>query len=619
MRVIKTTDKFPEDKMGQLALYNGMDNLSLFEIKDGLLGELTGTRLVTYRLEMDLQAALLDMELSGLPIDLPRRQLLTQQTEHEKARIDSILHRFCDAIGFYDFYRRLACQRYADAAGESVEALPQSWSDWVSRPLNCRKEWKSKAGQEETTRFQKALKDLDVPFNANSPAQKLRLFYHFFGSPDNAICREEFPDWPPPWAKSRGITEYKTRGTNGEYSPSADREALERIAAKDSDPQDAAYWAQPFVSCCLALADLNKTLGWLKAKLEDGVFKYSFGSVTDTGRLNSKKNAQNYGGNAQNVTPKLRIVFAAPMSYKFVATDYAQIESRCVAARCFSQFGATAYINATECGDLHSLACSMVWPDMGWPEDFTLEWLAKHGPFPKDMLRAAKKIANQEFYRGKSYRDASKTLGHGSNYLGQPPQMSKHSHIPVKFIQRYQEVYFAAFVEIKQWHQWIVERLQVDGEITTLMGRTRQFFDRPSDATTVRAAVAYDPQSMAADYTNTALLRLLKETIAGRLPAQLRVQKHDEIILTFAEQDQDIVVPRMIEIMEHHLTLTAPDGTTRDWYVPAEAACGWSLGHRRDFDDDGNRLDPPVNPDGLLGYPDNRQRVENPFSLVGAL
>jgi hypothetical protein len=618
MRVLCTADSLPEDRLGQLAVYNSMDCLSLFEIMEGLNQELTGNRRKVYEFELELQAALLDMELAGLPVDLPRRQLLTQQTEHEKAQIDAILHRLCDAIGYYDWYRRLACQRYADATGEALEELPSSWDDWLSRPLNRRKEWKSKAGQEKTTKFQKALKESEEPFNANSSTQKLRLFYHFFGSPDNAICREEFPDWPPPWNKTRGITEYKTRGTNGEYSPSTDREALERIAAKDSTPDDAAYWAQPFVSCCLALADLNKTLGFLKCRLEAGTFRYSFGSVTDTGRLNSKKNAQGFGWNAQNVTPKLRIMFTAPLGHKLAATDYAQIESRCVAARCFTQFGATNYISACECGDAHTLICSMVYPEFDWPADFTMTQLLKHGPFPKDMLRAAKKISNQEFYRGKSYRDASKTLGHGSNYCGKPPQMSKHSHIPVKHIEAYQDVYFSMFPEIRQWHHWIVEQLQTAGEITTLMGRTRQFFDRPSDDSTVRAATAFDPQSMAADYCNTALMRLLRATIDGSLLAQLRVQKHDEIILTFEEENQPIVVPRMVELMEHRLTLTAPDGTTREWYVPAEAEVGWNLGRRIDYVD-GVKLEVPINPDGLLAYPDDRQRAENPFSLLGVL
>lgn len=607
MRVIFTTDPFPTDRTGQLALYNALDCLSLFEIHEGLQAELVGTRAETYRFELDLQAALLDMSFAGLPVDLPRRQQLIEQTEREKARVDEILHQLCEAIGYYDFYLRCGQARFAAALEIEQSLLPSSWAEWLAIPVSTRRQWKLTAGEDAIKEFQRTLKEAEEPFNANSPTQKLKLLYHFFGSPDNGICRDQFPDWLPPWNKTRGITEYKSRDTNGEYTPSSDREALERILAKACDRDDAIYWARPFVQCCLTLADLNKVLGFLKCRLENGIFRYSFGAVTDTGRLASKKNAMGYGSNAQNVSPKLRSIFAAPLGHKLTATDYAQIESRCVAARCFSQFGATAYLNATECGDLHSLACSMVWPSMGWPEDFTLEWLAKHGPFPKDMLKAAKKLASQEFYRGKSYRDVSKTLGHGSSYMGKPPQMSRHSHIPIPLIEHYQEVFFNVFPEMRQWHQWIIERLQVDGEITTLMGRTRQFFDRPSDDATVRAAVAFDPQSMAADYTNTALMRLLRATIAGSLPAQLRVQKHDEIILTFLESDEPRVMPMVKDLMEHHLTLTAPDGTTRDWYVPADRECGWNLGRRSES-----------NPDGLTGWPDAREgRVENPFSLLG--
>lgn len=614
MRIIHTTDLRPTDTLGQLALYNGMDNLSLYEIKDGLMAEMTPTKYATYRFEMELQAVLLEMALNGLPVDLQRRQLLTQQTERDKGVLDAILHRLCEAIGFYDYYKAIARRRFAIAAGVDEGSLPLTWAGWLALPLLERKNLKLAAGEDALKSFQKALKETDEPFNANSSAQKLRLFYHFFGSPLNQICNENYADFPPPWNKTRGITEYKSRGTNGEYTPSADRDALEKILAKTTDQNDAAYWAQPFAQTCLSLADLNKTLQFLKCRLENGTFRYSFGSVTGTGRLNAKANAQHFGWNAQNVTPKLRIIFTAPTGHKLNATDYAQIESRCVAARCFSQFGAINYLLVTECGDAHTLICSMVYPEFGWPEDFTLEHLLKYGPFPKDMLRAAKAIANQEFYRGKTYRDGSKTLGHGTNYRGKPPQMSKHSHIPVKHIERYQEIYFHAFPEIKQWHNWIIERLQVDGEITTLMGRTRQFFNRPSDDSTVRAAVAFDPQSMAADYTNTALLQLLKANLYEGLPIKLRVQKHDEIILTFAEADQNIVVPRVVEIMEHKLTLVAPNGQTREWFVPAEAEVGWNLGRRVDWKD-GVKLEKSINPDGLVGFPDDRVREENPFSL----
>lgn len=602
MRIIKTTDPLPSDTLGQLAIYNGFDTLSLFEIAHGLLGELTPNKLSTYWFEMHLQAPLLSMAFAGLHVDPGLRLHMTQQHEQEKRVIESHLHKLCEAIGYYDYYLALARVRYSAQTGIPPDELPGSWSEWLALPIATRRQWKG-LNVPALSEFQKALKEFAQPFNGNSPSQKLRLLYHFFGSPDNQICQETYYYCPPSWSRSRGISEVKSRKTNNEYGPSTDRAALEKIALRGhEDERDAAYWARPFISCCLALADYTKALGFLRCRLEQGIFRYSFGSVTETGRLNSKANAQGYGSNSQNVAPRLRVIFTCPSPLKLAANDYGQIESRWVAARCFVQFGATAYWNAVHSGDLHTLAASMVWPELAWPQEFTIEYLEKYGPFPKDMLKAAKKLASDPFYRGKSRRDVSKTLGHGTSYCGKPPQMSKHSHIEVPLIEHYQQVFFDAFPEIKQWHLWVAEQVMVHQELTTLMGRTRQFFGRPSDDATVREAVAFDPQSSTADYVNQALILLHGMQLDG-FPITLRVQKHDELIFTFKETDEEWLIPEVCSVMEHPINLVSPDGREKTLIIPAEAETGWNLARKSE-----------ANPDGL-GHPDaSRVRVRNPFN-----
>jgi hypothetical protein len=78
------------------------------------------------------------------------------------------------------------------------------------------------------------------------------------------------------------------------------------------------------------------------------------------------------------------------------------------------------------------------------------------------------------------------------------------------------------------------------------------------------------------------------------------------------------VVKLVCETMEQHIMLTAPDGSTRDWYVPAEPQVGWNLGYRKDCDEDGNKLPEPINPDGLIKYSgrDERTRKEDPFNFL---
>lgn len=591
MQIINTSTSVPTSTLDKLALYSGLDVLTLFEIKDGLMPLMDSNRLAVYNFEMELQAPLLSMSFVGIPVDeFARREMVTQFTQ-EQTHLTTLINRMLQAIGYFDYYRDMAVKEFSTYV--DYTPLPLTWDEWLQLPIGTRRAFKE-AAPEALVKFQKALKEYSEHFNPVSPSQKLKLFYHFFGSPANTTAEPYF--FQPPWPKTHGIPEYKSRNVKGEYTPAVDREALEKIIKAAGDEKLAATVAAPFAHVCLAISDLSKSLGFLNCKLEKGLFKASFGAVTETGRLASRQNAQGFGSNAQNVTPKLRHIFIAPPGEKFVVCDYAQIESRIVAAICFRLFGLENYIAATESGDLHSLAASMVWPDLAWPQDFTIEWCIKHGAFPKDLLKAAKKLASAPFYRGKSRRDVSKTLGHGTSYCGKPPQMSKHSHIEVKLIEHYQAVFFEAFPEIAKWHRWVAEQVQTVGEITTMLGRTRRFFGRPNDDSTIREAVAYEPQSVAADYCNRALLRL--HNMGNKFPAVIRLSKHDELVVSCKEADEELVLDIMREQMEERIMLTAPNGKRREWFVPAEAESGWNLGRKSDS-----------NPNGI-GHPlDGRTRV----------
>jgi len=608
MKIINTstTQLSTLSPLHQLALYSGMDNLTLFEINDGLDDQMSDAKRQTYSYEMELQAALLEMSFNGVYVDTGKRQELIKDLEREQAKIKEHLHELCQAIDYYSYYIDKAVLRFSWASGIPAETLPRSWDEWKLMPLAWRREVKQE-NEAALADYQKALKQYSVPFNGNSPAQKLQLFYDFFGVSDNENADRDFP---PPWLKARGIKEIRTRSIHGDFTPSADRESLEKIQRRglDFDERDAYYWALPFISCCLELADLSKSLGFLRCRLEHGYFRASFGAVTETGRLNSKENAQGFGSNAQNITPKLRSILAAEPGWKLATPDYEQIESRIVGAICYRLFGASAYLNACECGDLHTLVASLVWDDLSWPEEFTLDYLEKYGPpFPPEIIKAAKAIAKQPFYRHFSKRDAVKRLGHGSNYRGQPRHMSKQTHIPFDLVEHFQQTYFTRFPELPMWHRWVVEQIQTKGELVTMFGRTRRFFGRPNEDSTIREAVAHEPQSTAADYTNRALIRLFKASMSGELKVKLFLQKHDEIGFRYRQEDEDLTVPKACDIMVEHLTLVSPSGGRRQWSVPVEALTGWNLGHASSS-----------NPDGLVEYTghDPRSRQKDPSNFL---
>jgi hypothetical protein len=80
--------------------------------------------------------------------------------------------------------------------------------------------------------------------------------------------------------------------------------------------------------------------------------------------------------------------------------------------------------------------------------------------------------------------------------------------------------------------------------------------------------------------------------MAGTFPAQIFLSKHDEIGVRFDQTREEEVLKIMTNVMEQRITLTAPDGAERTWYVPAEAESGWNLGRAS-----------PSNPNGL-SHPD---------------
>lgn len=294
MQIIRTDLPVPTDTLSQLALYSAMDVLTLFEIKDGLSKLMDENRWATYHFEMELQSPLLAMSLAGIPVDTAARREMVSQFTKEQEKLTTIINSMLEAIGYFEYYRDMAIAEFALHVDYSP--LPKTRDEWLSLPIQTRRELKVIA-PEALAKFQKALKEYSEPFNPVSPTQKLKLFYSFFGSPDNTSAEGYF--FPPPWLKTYGIKEYKTRNTKNEYEPAVNREALEKILKTEGDSRYAAYWAAPFAHICLAISDLSKSLGFLNCKLEKGLFKASFGAVTETGRLSSRQNAQGFGSNAQ--------------------------------------------------------------------------------------------------------------------------------------------------------------------------------------------------------------------------------------------------------------------------------------------------------------------------------
>lgn len=374
-----------------------------------------------------------------------------------------------------------------------------------------------------------------------------------------------------------GLPVQRKRNAHGIMAPTVNREAIEKLTVH--------FLAEPICNHLLLLRDFGKKISFLETGIDsDGRMRSSFNIAgTNTGRLSSSTGVFGTGTNQQNVDRELRSIFMADPGYKFCNIDLSQGDSRNLGALCWEHFVeqhgekfAGSYLDACESGDLHTTVSRMARPHLPWTDD----------------AKRNREIADTKYYRNDSYRDLDKKLGHGSNYLGAPGTMAKHAKVPTSEVVTFQRNYFHGFPCIPAYHNYVRTELKESHQLTTLYGRTRTFFGREDDASTIREAVAFCPQSMTADAIDMGMLRIWRAN-----KVMILCQVHDSLLIQYLERDEATLLPWIIETLPVYFDLRRG----RRFSVPAEAKVGWNWGDANDN-----------NPDGLIKWKggDERKRTE---------
>ena len=353
--------------------------------------------------------------------------------------------------------------------------------------------------------------------------------------------------------------------------PTTDRGAREKLAAYPIAAQIIAH--------INTLTELGDKLSVLKTSLDrDGRIRTSYNIAgTSTGRFSSSLSEFGTGGNLQNVEESIRPIFIADPGYKFAKCDAKSGESFCVGAIEWNRFRDGRYLDACESGDPHTAAARIVWPELAWTGD----------------IKRDKHLAETPFYRHYTYRFMCKKLGHGSNYGGKPFTLAEQTKLDIGIVEEFQYKYFKAFPAHQQWQSDVDTRLRQLGYLISLLGRKRWFFGRRSDPSTLREAIAYDPQSSLRDIVSAAMIRIWRSRIAI-----IAMDDHDALTFMYREQDEADVIPKLLSA----LVVEVPLEGGRVLRIPYDCEVGWNKGH----------YDPVHNPDGLRAYPgpgrDNRVR-----------
>jgi len=384
--------------------------------------------------------------------------------------------------------------------------------------------------------------DVEAGLNPRSPAQVKRILHDVLRVP--AVY------------KQGGIT--------------TDRIALEKLKIH--------FLAQPIINSILSIRDLSKKIGVLRSEIDaDGRIRTNYNIAgTNTGRFSSSFSDFGTGTNLQNIEKRLRRIFVADPGMKFAQLDAEQGDSRCVGAIEWNLFRDGTYLDACESGDLHTAVSRMAWPNLQWTGD----------------IRRDREIAEQPFYRQHSFRHMAKVLGHGTNYLGTPGTMEEHTKIDAGVIKNFQAAYFKGFPAHIRWHSAIATTLRRDGFLISLLGRRRHFLGRLADHSTLREAVACDPQGSCSDILNRGMLQVWKANVV-----QLLMQIHDAILVQYPEEQEDETIPRLLELIKYPVPLKHD----RVLEIPYEVKTGWNWS---DWSND--------NPNGLKKYHggDSRSRSE---------
>jgi DNA polymerase I len=380
-------------------------------------------------------------------------------------------------------------------------------------------------------------------FNWRSPANLKELFYDHLGIP--VIKRQG--------------------------RPTVNREALERMEAYTI--------AKPIVRHLEAMRDLGKKISMLKTDIDpDGRMRtsYNIGGTT-TGRLSSSFSEFGTGTNLQNIEESLRSIFIADPGMKLGYFDAEQGESRVVGAIEGNLFGDWRYLDACEGGDLHTNVAKLVWPKLDWVGD----------PY-RD-----RKLAEQPYYRHYDRRFMCKKIGHGTNYGGRPRTLANQAKVEIDLVEEFQPKYFAAFPAKLRWHEHVRRELLERGHLISLTGRKRWFFGRRTDDSTLREAIAYDPQGSLADIVNQGMLNVWRAR-----DCQLLMQIHDAIVIQYPEKLEDEIIPKVQKQLEYPIKLR----NGRKLIIPYGAKCGWNW----------SVYDKDKNPDGLKSYKTGDERKRQP-------
>ena len=429
--------------------------------------------------------------------------------------------------------------------GKAVEKLRKLWQDSWDKCSKMQKFPRSTiAGKYGTLEAYMQAKLTEIPvFNPDSAEQMKEYLYEH--------------------RKFKPIT---ARRGDGKRTLTADAAAIRKINAMGPEPVLQAF---------LDFADLTKEAEFLAAKLEpDGRMHCTYDVTgTETGRISSKKYVFDTGANLQNQPAgkkkqsSLRRVYVPDEGKVFLQRDLKQAEAWIVAFLSEDPF----LMEAIRSSDIHRRTASLI------------------------FRKPEAEITKRE-------RELAKRCVHALNYGMGPVKFAEQLGVSLVEARDLRNRYFAAFPRIGIWHSQTKLQLEKTREITTPLGRKRQF-TRGWNEDLWKEAWAFVPQSTVGDLLNIGFLefwRWLKAdavvdspnaghphhalTLSNeqRFDCQIMLQIHDSLVVQCPEQHVPLIAKKLKACLEREIVINGHAIT-----IPTDCAVGpnWlDLKERKDLE-----------------------------------
>src|SRR6266851_4661817 len=263
-------------------------------------------------------------------------------------------------------------------------------------------------------------------------------------------------------------------------------------------------------------------------------------AVAATGRLSSTDpNLQNIPIRTQEGR-RIRQAFVAPPGHSLVAADYSQIELRIMA----HLSGDASLLRAfADDRDVHQATAAEVFS-------------TPLGEVSADQRRSAKAI-NFGLMYGMSAFGLARQLGIGRGGA-----------------QKYMDLYFERYPGVKRYMEETRRQARETGFVETVFGRRLYLPEIQSRNQALRqyaerSAINAPMQGTAADIIKRAMIEVDAWLQSSRMPAELIMQVHDELILEVADEAVEAIVEPLRAHMARAATLAVPlkvdVGVGRNW------------------------------------------------------